>query len=341
MVFGPCGGVTADGGCETGTEPCPFATRPTVRWPTRRDGASSGGPKPPAPALVGAAAELVALMARRPVVVADVPLTTPSADDLRALVDVLVADCDAGLLGDAPWCRVQLPPSLRAALCSAGGLRAWVGLNCRDRNRVALEGELAGLVAAGAAAAHCVTGDHPATGDRPDAAPVFDLDATRLAALAGPGGLHVSVAESPLAPPRAERGARLAEKVRAGAHGCIVNLVGPAEELAGFIDRATAAGAGPDRGVTFLACVPVVTTVSARRLLGRFPGLVLPEAVQRAAAEEDPRRAGIAAAVEVAESYLAVPGVVGVDLTAAAAAGDERGVATDLAVIARTLGGGR
>ena len=33
MVYGPCAGVTADGGCEVDAAlPCPFVDAPTVRW---------------------------------------------------------------------------------------------------------------------------------------------------------------------------------------------------------------------------------------------------------------------------------------------------------------------
>ena len=47
------------------------------------------------------------------------------------------------LLGDHPGARVQFPPSYRALLLRGRGIGVWAGLNCRDRNRVALEGELA------------------------------------------------------------------------------------------------------------------------------------------------------------------------------------------------------
>jgi len=33
MVYGPCAGVTAEGGCEVDAAlPCPFVDAPTVRW---------------------------------------------------------------------------------------------------------------------------------------------------------------------------------------------------------------------------------------------------------------------------------------------------------------------
>ncbi|MER3482437.1 MAG: methylenetetrahydrofolate reductase, partial [Meiothermus sp.] len=84
------------------------------------------------------------------------------------------------LLGDHGGARVQFPPAYRAMLVKRTGLEPWVGLNCRDRNRVALEAELAALKHLGVAGVHAVTGDHPVSGHRPDALPVFDLDSAQL-----------------------------------------------------------------------------------------------------------------------------------------------------------------
>ena len=119
---------------------------------------------------------------------ADLPTAPLDRSALLRSADLLADGVDAVLIGDHPGARVQFPPSYRALLLRDRGVAVWAGLNCRDRNRVALEGELAALADAGAAAVHCVTGDHTAIGHRPDAAPVFDLDATRLAAAARAAG---------------------------------------------------------------------------------------------------------------------------------------------------------
>jgi methylenetetrahydrofolate reductase (NADPH) len=212
------------------------------------------------------------------------------------------------------------------------GVAVWAGLNCRDRNRVALEGELAALADAGAAAVHCVTGDHTAIGHRPDAAPVFDLDATRLAAAARAAGLLVSVAESPCAPPVARRPARLAEKIRAGAQVCIVNHAGGRSPVAEFV------AAGPE--IPYIACVPVVLGPAQARLLAAFPGLVLPPGFLAGILDApDPAAAGIDAAVRLAEELLDVPGVRGVDLGAVPVKGEEAATCRALATVGRALRG--
>ena len=106
------------------------------------------------------------------------------------------------------------------------GAKPWVTLACRDRNRAVLETELAGLRHDGLATVLCVTGDGRAYDVRPDITQVFDLDGTRLAALAATMGLPVAVAETPTAPPTDVCGpCRLVAKQRAGAQLAVLNHV--------------------------------------------------------------------------------------------------------------------
>jgi len=329
MVHGPCGGVAADGVCETGDRSCVFV------GPDRPGAAPHTAPSSRAP-LGAAARALLGVADRRPLVVAELPSSGPDPDELRRVADALAGGLDAALLGDAPWARVQLPPSVRARLVAEQGLRPWASLNCRDRNRVALEGELAGLVAAGVAAVHCVTGDHPATGGRPDALPVFDLDSTALTALAATTGMLVSVAESPSAPPVHERPARAATKAIAGAHVVIVNHAGSADELEAFV-AATLAQAPALR---LLVSVPLVCSVAgAERLHAFLPGAVPPD-VLAALDAPDPGARAVERAIDVARTALAVPGVDGVDLSGVAGPGEELVVAEALARAGAELGGG-
>ncbi|WCB94610.1 hypothetical protein DSM104299_03348 [Baekduia alba] len=258
-------------------------------------------------------------------------------DATRAAAAAVAGHADAALLGDAPWARVQLPPVLRAQVVAAEGVRPWASLTCRDRNRVALEGEPAGLAAIGVPAVHCVTGDHPVLGQRPEAAPVFDLDSTRLAALAAGSGMLVSVAESPSAPPRERRPARMAAKAAAGAHVCFVNHAaepGEVEDLVGAV-RALAPR------VRCIVCVPlVVSEAGLERLAAFVPGAVVPVATIAAAGGDDPVGGAVRSAIATAEGLLAVEGVDGIDLTAAAGPGEELRVAGALALAADALGGG-
>lgn len=307
MTYGPCGSVRAGGACEVDDIACPFVDLGLVRW--------SGGAPSTAPAH-----ELLDLMQRRRVVLVDLPTSGTDAGVAAATARVLAdaGGADAVMLGDSPWARVQLPPSLWASIVADAGLRPWPIVHCRDRNRVALEAELAGLAAIGAAGVLCVTGAHPVSGHRPDAAAVFDLDSTRLAALARDAGLLVAVAETLAAPPTTMRAARLAEKVRAGAQTAFVHHGGDVDALARFACDAERSGAA----VPLLACVPLIVDPGVlpwvERLAGGAAGL---GAVVAAAA--DPRGTGIAESLRLAEAALAVPGVAGIALGVVAPPGGE------------------
>ncbi|QOR71251.1 methylenetetrahydrofolate reductase C-terminal domain-containing protein [Ruania alkalisoli] len=328
MTYGPCGGVAADGTCEVTPEPCPFVTEATVPWP---------GPGPATTPPTAEGLQILDLLQRRPIVVAGMPARAMDVASVEACGRQLAGRVDAVLAGDSGRARVQFPPTYRAELIRRAGLRAWPGLNCRDRNRVALEGELAGLAAVGAAGVHCVTGDHPAGGHRPDAQPVFDLESTELVGLARKHGLLVSVAESPASPPVHRRAERLAEKVRAGAQLCLTQYCGGADEVRAFVAAMRQAGAD----VPLLPGVPVVLDVPSAELLASFAAAVLPAGyVESVLTASDPFRAGVEAAIRYGEELLAVAGVAGVVVAGAAEHGTEEETSAAIGQISAALGGG-
>ncbi len=329
MTYGPCGGVRPSGLCEVGDFPCPFLAGPLPEWtpgdkcrPTR---SFSPGVNP-------AAAELAARLDRHEVVVADFPARALDSASLRECAAVL-SDLDAVLLGDAPAHRVQFPPAYRAALVSAAGAHPWVGLTARDRNRVALEGELAALADLGVAAVHCVTGDHPRSGRRPDAEPVFDLDSTEMAALAAGRGLLVSVGESPAAPPSERRPLRLLSKERAGAAVCFVNHYGGVAPVTDFITACRELGSA----AAMIACVPLVIDAPSAGLLASFAEPGTDAILERILGAPDPRREGIRYGADLALRLLDTGLVAGIDFSGGAADGGELAYAEALAHTAERL----
>ncbi len=134
-----------------------------------------------------------------PLVLTDLSVPPADAATLTATAKILAASSDALLVGDHQD-RIDFPPSMLARLIADAGARPWVTLACRDRNRVSLEQELHALRHDGVATVLCVTGDGRAYDVRPDVTQAFDLDGTRLAALAAEVGVGVAVAETPTAP---------------------------------------------------------------------------------------------------------------------------------------------
>ncbi|MGY1772882.1 methylenetetrahydrofolate reductase C-terminal domain-containing protein [Blastococcus sp. SYSU D00813] len=321
MVFGPCGGVRADEGCEVAEHRCVFVGEPLVAWPVE---------PPPAPA--PRPGSLLDTARTRPVVLTDLTVVPYDPSSLRRVVGVVGPVSDGLLIGEHAN-RPDFPPALFAAEVHDAGGRLWTTLACRDRNRVVLEQEVAALAALGVDGVLCVTGDARGPGVRPGATQVFDLDGPRLAALATSAGLAVAVPESPAAPPVDLRPARVAQKQRAGAQVCVLNHVRTPAEVARFVAAARAAGAT----LPFVAAVAVYADERSARVLQRFPGLHLDDdVVEQVLAAADPREAGIAAAVAEARALLAVEGVAGVNLSGLASAdGEDAGARVKAEVAAR------
>ena len=335
MEYGPCGGVEFDGTCEVAEHRCVFLDVATVRWSGIRSDESPGHADPVGVTPVSAGATAMrSLLATRQIVVADFSARALDAESTIECAQILAGSVDAVLAGDRGPARVQFPPAYRASLIQAAGIAVWSGFNCRDRNRVAMEGELAALAHVGVAGVHCVTGDHTNTGSRPDATPVFDLDSTELAFLARAEGHLVSVAEAPATPPVERRPERLLEKFNAGAEICFVNHAGGAAPVREFIRRAQDLGAA----MGFIPCIPIVVDRESAELLRTFTTLVLPDGyLERILAATDVRAEGIAAAVELGREFMSIDGVVGVDLSGGAGPGRELWFHEALAEIGRAL----
>src|SRR6267154_249072 len=70
------------------------------------------------------------------------------------------------------------------ALLTRVGYAPVMQISCRDRNRIAIQGDILGGAAMGVCNILCLTGDGVQAGDHPQAMPVFDLDAISLLEIA-------------------------------------------------------------------------------------------------------------------------------------------------------------
>lgn len=281
MVHGPCGGVTPDLGCEVDARPCPFVdavvTEAGVDVPHRARQVELG--------------RFV------------IDLRLPTDDTVLAEVAAIYRDIGATVLvGEHVDDPDDAAPHHHAERLAALELPAVVTVTGRRRTPDEHQVEIDRLVDAGVRAVHCITGDHPAARFGPEATATFTLDGARLAGMARASGGFVSVAESPIAPPRDRRAARVAMKERAGADVVILNHAGSPGAVAAFADSCHGAGAS----LAVVAPVPVITDVSSARALSQFPGLALPDGLaDRILAGDDPEAAGVATAVDLGAELLA------------------------------------
>ncbi|HYL71793.1 MAG TPA: methylenetetrahydrofolate reductase, partial [Candidatus Dormibacteraeota bacterium] len=119
------------------------------------------------------------------------------------------------------------------ALLTRVGYAPVMQMSCRDKNRIAIQGDILGGAAMGVCNVLCLTGDGVQAGDHPQALPVFELDCMTLLETARTlrdehhflSGRQITfaprvllgAAENPFAQPLEWRAQRLAKKVAAGA----------------------------------------------------------------------------------------------------------------------------
>ena len=149
----------------------------------------------------------------------------------RALV--LSQVCDGINAVDASGANCHMSSVGICALLTRAGYSPVMQISCRDRNRIAIQGDVLGAAAMGVSNILCLTGDGVETGDHPGAKPVFDLDSMSLLRtvramrddgrfmsgreITAPPRVFLGAAANPFAPPLDYRPQRLANKIAAGA----------------------------------------------------------------------------------------------------------------------------
>ena len=219
-------------------------------------------------------------------------LNPPKGTDLRRLfkhAESLSSMVDAFNLTDSPGANMTMAPIAAAHLMLDRGIEPILQVTGRDRNRIALEGEVLAAAALGISNILCMSGDPPGRGDHPDAVGVFDLKAeTLLAAVkamnagADMYGNELRGSPSILAGAVANPGAddldtelsRMEEKVRMGASFFQTQAVFDAVTFETFMD--TARGFG----VPVLAGMIVLKSARMARFLNdNLPGVSVPASV--------------------------------------------------------------
>ena len=209
------------------------------------------------------------------------------------------------------------------------GMEPVMQLVCRDRNRLALQADIAGAGLHGIENICCLTGDDVTAGDEPEARRVFDLDSIQLLATASAiaSGRYLSgrkidpaprlflgAVENPGAPPYDYRVDRALKKVRAGARFLQLQVAFDHAHLDRFMAEAV------DRGLAAKAAlipsICLVRSPTALRFIDeKVPGISVPAAlIERCEKAADPEVECFEVACELAEHARSLPGVAGLHL---------------------------
>jgi len=264
-------------------------------------------------------------------------LNPPDSADPQAVYDaalVLSEVADAINCTDASGANVHMSSLGMSALLVTAGYEAVYQMSCRDRNRIALQGDLLGAAALGVKNVLCLTGDDVTAGDQPQARRVFDFDSLQLLRtisimrdeakflsgrpLASPPRVFLGAAENPFAPPLEWRPQRLAKKVAAGADFIQTQYVFdvPAFEL--FMARARDLGL-PERVYILAGVGPLRSPKVAEFMRTKVPGVVIPDAVVDRMSKTPKARwveEGMAICVEIMEQVRRIAGVAGMHVMA-------------------------
>ncbi len=218
------------------------------------------------------------------------------------------------------------------ALLTRVGYAPVLQISARDRNRIAIQGDVLGAAAMGVANVLCLTGDGVRCGDQPEAKPVFDLDcmgslqiirAMRDKSEFASGRkldkapeLFLGAAANPFAPPRDFRPLRLAKKIAAGAQFAQTQYCYDIALLERYMARVRDMGLH-ERCFILVGVGPLASARSARWIRSNVPGVHIPDgAIRRLEGAEKPRTEGKRLCIELIQQLREIAGVSGIHLMA-------------------------
>lgn len=218
------------------------------------------------------------------------------------------------------------------ALLSRRGYSAVMQISCRDKNRLAIQGDVLGAAAMGIANVMCLTGDGVQAGDHPMAKPVFDLDSVSLIntvrtmrddghfqsgrTLTTPPKLFIGAAANPFVPPMDYRVDRLAKKIAAGAQFIQTQYCFDLPKMKTYMQQVRDQGLH-EKAFILIGTGPLASDKAATWIRDNVPGVHIPdEVIDRLRRAQKPRLEGRKLCMEVIQEIREIEGVAGVHVMA-------------------------
>jgi methylenetetrahydrofolate reductase (NADPH) len=264
-------------------------------------------------------------------------LTPPDSANPQEVFDeaaMLASSVDAFNATDGSGAHCHMSSISICALLTRAGYPMVMQVSCRDRNRIAIQGDVLGGSAMGVSNVLCLSGDDVTVGDQPEAKRVFDFDSIQLLRtirimrdkgrflsgreLTEPPRLFLGAASNPFVPPFDWRPLRLAKKIEAGADFIQSQYCYDVPKLKGFMQQIR--DLGLDDLVYFLVGVgPLRSVRTAEYMRTKVPGVHIPDEIvqrlRRTPANKQ-REEGKRICVEIIEQVREVKGVSGVHIMA-------------------------
>ncbi|MFT6640552.1 MAG: methylenetetrahydrofolate reductase (NADPH) [Granulosicoccus sp.] len=205
-------------------------------------------------------------------------------------------------------------------------------ISCRDKNRIAIQGDILGGAAMGVCNMLCLSGDGVQTGDHPEAKPVFDLDCMSLLKIArnmrdksvfqsgrkldAAPKLFLGAAANPFVEPFDWRPLRLAKKVAAGAQFVQTQYCYDVPRLRAYMQQVRDLGL-TDKVFIIVGVGPLASARTGEWIRKNVPGVHIPDSViARLKGATDQKTEGQQLCVDLIQEIREIEGVDGVHIMA-------------------------
>ncbi|HMB47332.1 MAG TPA: methylenetetrahydrofolate reductase [Afifellaceae bacterium] len=218
------------------------------------------------------------------------------------------------------------------ALLTRMGYAPIMQISCRDKNRIAIQGDVLGASAMGVGNMLCLTGDGVQAGDQPGAKPVFDLDCMSLLEtvrtmrderkflsgrkLTTAPEVFLGAAVNPFAPPHDFRPFRLMKKIEAGAQFVQSQYCFDVPMLKRYMNQVRDLGLH-EKCYILVGVGPLASAKTARWIRTNVPGIHIPDdVIKRLEGADDPKKEGKQLCIDIIDEVKDIEGVAGVHVMA-------------------------
>lgn len=253
-----------------------------------------------------------------------------STDDLLRQARELSDVTDAIQIPDHQHALPHMSNIAVAAHLLQNDVEPIVHLNCRDRNRIAIQSDLLGARSLGVSNFMLIRGAVLPPDHRPRSTSVFDMSAIDLLATAtaigegqvltggreiGDAGFYLGTAATAFHPKDSWQPEKLMAKADAGAHFVQLQICMDVELLRAYMAKLIEAKL--TWRLQVLVSIPVLPSAGvARKLRELRPATIIPSTlVKRLEQASDPEQEGVLVAAELLNSLAGVPGISGANVS--------------------------